>query len=204
MITYAKGASVLKQLVAWVGLEPFVAGIRQYFKDHAYGNSEFSDLLSALEKSSGRELKTWATEWLQTAGVNTLAPSFELDADGAFASLRVKQTAHPDWPTLRRHRLGIGFYNKVDGKLVREDYLEVDVEGESTDITEAVGRRQPDLLLLNDQDLAYAKIRLDERSLATVTEGLASLEDSLARSEEHTSELQSLMRISYAVFCLKK
>ncbi|HEY9565828.1 MAG TPA: aminopeptidase N, partial [Nocardioides sp.] len=182
MITYAKGASVLKQLVAWVGLEPFVAGIRQYFKDHAYGNSEFSDLLSALEKSSGRELKTWATEWLQTAGVNTLAPSFELDADGAFASLRVKQTAHPDWPTLRRHRLGIGFYNKVDGKLVREDYLEVDVEGESTDITEAVGRRQPDLLLLNDQDLAYAKIRLDERSLATVTEGLASLEDSLARA----------------------
>src|SRR3546814_679291 len=127
MITYAKGASVLKQLVAWVGLEPFVAGIRQYFKDHAYGNSEFSDLLSALEKSSGRELKTWATEWLQTAGVNTLAPSFELDADGAFASLRVKQTAHPDWPTLRRHRLGIGFYNKVDGKLLREDYLEVEI-----------------------------------------------------------------------------
>ncbi|NYG58307.1 aminopeptidase N [Nocardioides daedukensis] len=182
MITYAKGASVLKQLVAWVGLEPFVAGIRQYFKDHAYGNSEFSDLLSALEKSSGRELKTWATEWLQTAGVNTLAPSFELDADGAFTSLQVKQTAHPDWPTLRRHRLGIGFYNKVDGKLVREDYLEVDVEGESTDITQAVGRRQPDLLLLNDQDLAYAKIRLDERSLATVTDGLSSLEDSLARA----------------------
>ncbi|KRF18004.1 aminopeptidase N [Nocardioides sp. Soil797] len=182
MITYAKGASVLKQLVAWVGLEPFLAGLRQYFKDHAYGNSEFSDLLAALEKASGRELESWAKEWLQTAGVNTLAPVFELDADGNYASLSVAQSAHPDWPTLRRHRLGIGFYNTVEGKLVREHYLEVDVEGESTDIKEAVGLAQPDLLLLNDNDLAYAKIRLDERSLATVVDGLSSMEDSLARA----------------------
>ncbi|KQY64766.1 aminopeptidase N [Nocardioides sp. Root140] len=182
MITYAKGASVLKQLVAWVGLDPFLAGLRQYFKDHAYGNSEFTDLLSALEKASGRELDSWAKEWLQTAGVNTLAPVFELDAEGNYSSLSVAQTAHPDWPTLRRHRLGIGFYNRVDGKLVRDTYLEVDVEGESTDITEAVGLAQPDLLLLNDNDLAYAKIRLDERSLATVIDGLSSLEDSLARA----------------------
>ena len=115
MITYAKGASVLKQLVAWVGLDAFVAGIRQYFKDHAFGNTEFSDLLAALEKSSGRELTSWAQEWLQTAGVNTLAPSFELDADGNYASFSVTQTAHPDWPTLRRHRLGIGLYDDVDG-----------------------------------------------------------------------------------------
>ncbi|MDT0202760.1 aminopeptidase N [Nocardioides sp. AE5] len=182
MITYAKGASVLKQLVAWVGLEPFVAGIRQYFKDHAYANSEFSDLLSALEKASGRELKGWAAEWLQTAGVNTLRPVFELDADGNYTALRIEQSAHPDWPTLRRHRVGIGFYNKVDGTLVRQDYLEVDVEGESTEIAEAVGRRQPDLLLLNDNDHAYAKIRLDERSLATVVADLSALEDSLARA----------------------
>ena len=182
MITYAKGASVLKQLVAWVGLDPFLAGLRQYFKDHAYGNSEFSDLLSALEKASGRELESWAQEWLQTAGVNTLAPHFELDADGNYSSLSVHQSAHPDWPTLRRHRLGIGFYNRVDGALVREHYLEVDVAGATTDIAEAVGLAQPDLLLLNDNDLAYAKIRLDERSLATVIDSLGTLEDSLARA----------------------
>ena len=182
MITYAKGASVLKQLVAWVGLDPFVAGLRQYFTDHAYGNTEFSDLLVALERSSGRELGSWAEEWLQTAGVNTLTPEFELDADGAYSRLAVRQTAHPDHPTLRRHRLGIGLYDEVDGRLVRRTYLEVDVEGESTEVKEAVGERQPDLLLLNDGDLAYAKIRLDERSLETAVGGLSKLDDSLARA----------------------
>ena len=182
MITYAKGASVLKQLVAWVGLEPFVAGLRQYFTDHAYGNTEFSDLLTALERSSGRELSSWAEEWLQTAGVNTLTPELELDADGAYARLVVRQTAAPEQPTLRRHRLGIGLYDEVDGRLVRRDYIEVDVEGETTEVEEAVGQRQPDLLLLNDGDLAYAKIRLDERSLATAVAGLARLDDSLARA----------------------
>ncbi len=115
MITYAKGASVLKQLVAWVGLEPFVNGLRQYFQDHAYGNTEFGDLLAALERSSGRELGSWADEWLQTAGVNTLTPEFELADDGTFARLVVRQTAHADQPTLRRHRLGIGLYDDVRG-----------------------------------------------------------------------------------------
>jgi aminopeptidase N len=182
MITYAKGASVLKQLVAWVGLEPFLAGLRQYFKDHAYANSEFSDLLLALEKASGRELDGWAREWLQTAGVNTLSPAFELDADGNYSSFSVQQSADPDWPTLRRHRIGIGLYDAVDGKLVRRTNLETDIEGERTEVSELVGVKQPDLLLLNDEDLTYAKIRLDERSLTTVIEGLSKLEDSLARA----------------------
>jgi aminopeptidase N len=182
MITYAKGASVLKQLVAWVGLDPFVAGLRQYFKDFAFSNSEFVDLLSALEKASGRELSSWAEEWLQTAGVNTLVPEFELDADGGYSSLSVRQTAPADWPTLRRHRMGIGLYDEVDGRLARRSYLEVDVEGELTEIKEAVGEQQPALLLLNDGDLTYAKIRLDERSLGTVIDGLSRLDDSLARA----------------------
>ncbi len=183
MITYAKGASVLKQLVAWVGLDAFVQGIRQYFKDHAFANTEFSDLLSALEKSSGRELDGWAREWLQTAGVNTLAPAFELDADGNYASFAVLQSADPDWPTLRRHRLGIGLYDAdAEGRLVRREYLEVDVDGASTEISALVGTAQPALLLLNDEDHAYAKIRLDEHSLATAIAGLAKVEDSLARA----------------------
>jgi aminopeptidase N len=187
MITYAKGASVLKQLVAWVGLEPFLAGLRQYFKDFAYANSEFQDLLLALEKSSGRELQGWAQEWLQTAGVNTLAPEFELDADGNYTSFSVLQTADPDWPTIRRHRIGIGLYDAVpdehgDVRLVRRTSVETDVTGERSEVPELVGLRQPDLLLLNDNDLTYAKIRLDERSLETVIGGLAKLEDSLARA----------------------
>ncbi len=187
MITYAKGASVLKQLVAWVGLEPFMQGLRQYFKDFAFGNTEFGDLLAALEKSSGRELGSWAQEWLQTAGVNTLTPEFELADDGTYSSFSVRQTAHPDWPTLRRHRIGIGWYDEVsdsgaDGKLMRTDYVEIDVEGELTAVPEAVGKTQPALLLLNDQDHAYAKIRLDERSLVTAIDGLSRIDDSLARA----------------------
>ncbi len=181
-ITYAKGASVLKQLVAWVGLDNFLQGVRAYFKDHAFSNTEFADLLTALEKASGRDLEPWAQEWLQTSGVNTLAPEFELDADGGYASFAVRQTAHADYPTLRRHRLGIGLYDAVDGRLVRRTSVETDVNGELTDVAELVGQRQPDLLLLNEGDLAYAKIRLDERSLATVVSGIATLDDSLARA----------------------
>jgi aminopeptidase N len=181
-ITYAKGASVLKQLVAWVGLDAFLVGLRQYFKDHAYANSEFVDLLTALEKASGRELDAWAKEWLQTSGVNTLSPEFTLAEDGTFTSLAVRQTAAADYPTLRRHRLGIGLYDEQAGRLVRRRNVEVDVEGDLTTIDELVGERQPDLLLLNDGDLTYAKIRLDERSLATVVGGLRNLDDSLARA----------------------
>ncbi len=182
MITYAKGAAVLKQLVAWVGLDPFLAGLQQYFHDFAFGNSEFADLLTALEKASGRELDSWAHEWLRTAGVNTLAADFTLAEDGCYASFAVRQSAHPDWPTLRRHRIAIGLYDDVDGSLVRRERVEVDVRDHLTEIPELVGVRQPDLLLLNDDDLTYAKIRLDERSLATAIEGLGRLDDSLARA----------------------
>ena len=181
-ITYAKGASVLKQLVAWVGLENFLTGLQGYFKDFEFGNSQFTDLLAALEKASGRELDTWAQEWLQTAGVNTLVPEFELDSDGSYVSFGVRQTAAADYPALRRHRLGIGLYDERDGHLVRRAAFEIDVEGDLTEVRDLVGEKQPDLLLLNDGDLAYAKIRLDERSLATVVNGLGTLDDSLARA----------------------
>ncbi len=182
-ITYAKGASVLKQLVARAGLQPFLEGLRGYFEDFAFSNAEFKDLLMALEKSSGRELESWAQEWLQTAGVNTLAPEFELAEDGTYASFAIRQTAAADYPTLRRHRLGVGLYDKIDGRLVRRTSIETDVEGELSEVAQVVGQKQADLLLLNDGDLAYAKIRLDERSLDTP--GLPAsetIDDSLARA----------------------
>jgi aminopeptidase N len=181
-ITYAKGASSLKQLVAWVGEEEFLTGLRAYFKTHAHGNSELRDLLAALEKASGRDLTSWAKEWLQTSGVNTLSPEFEVDDEGRFTSFAVKQTAHPDFPTIRRHRIGIGLYDSQDGRLVRRTTVETDVAGERTEIAKLVGQQQPALVLLNDGDLTYAKIRLDERSLATLVDGIATLDDSLARA----------------------
>ena len=167
-ITYAKGASVLKQLVAWVGLDAFLAGLRQYFKDHAYANSEFTDLLTALEKASGRELDSWAKEWLQTSGVNTLAAEFELDADGAYSSFAVRQTAAADYPTLRRHRIGIGLYDErataPGPSQPRRGRRRGRAHRRSTS-SSASG--SPTCCCSTTATSTYAKIRLDERSLAT-------------------------------------
>ncbi|UWF78518.1 aminopeptidase N [Microbacterium neungamense] len=181
-ITYAKGGSVLKQLAAWVGIEAFFAGVSQYFQKHSWGNTELNDLLVELEATSGRDLGTWSKKWLETAGVNTLSPVIAEDAEGVITRFAVTQTAPADYPTIRPHRLGIGFYDLVDGTLARRHHIEVDIDGDRTEIPELNGRRRPDLVLLNDEDLAYAKIRLDERSLATAIAHLSDIADPLARS----------------------
>jgi aminopeptidase N len=181
-ITYAKGGSVLKQLVAWVGIDAFFAGVAAYFKKNAYGNTELSDLLSELEVTSGRDLSGWSSVWLETAGVNTLRPHIEATAHDTITAFSVLQSAHPDYPTIRPHRLAIGFYNLEGKKLVRTERFEIDVNGEETTVASIVGYKRPDLLLINDDDLAYAKIRLDEASLAVAIEHLADIENPLARA----------------------
>ena len=181
-ITYAKGASALRQLVAWVGQDEFLAGLRTYFTRHAFGNSQLTDLLKALEESSGRELGSWAKEWLQTSGVNTVRPVLEVGDDGTFTSFVVHQEAAPEFPTLRRHRLAIGLYDLENGRLVRRHSTEIDVSGDETTVPELVGIRQPDLVLLNDEDLTYAKVRLDDRSLATLVDHIDGFADSLPRA----------------------
>ena len=181
-ITYAKGGSVLKQLAAWVGIEEFFAGVGAYFRKHAFGNTELSDLLVELEATSGRELGEWAKVWLQTAGVNTLTPEIEASPDGTITSLTIVQTAAADYPTIRPHRLRVGAYALTEGRLERVWQTELDVAGERTVVTDASGKPAGDLLLLNDDDLAYAKIRLDERSLATAIAHLKDIADPLARS----------------------
>jgi len=181
-ITYAKGASVLKQLVAWVGRKPFMQGVHEYFMKHEYSNTELTDLLSELEAQSGRDLGDWSKKWLETAGVNTLRPVFELDAEGKYASFSIAQTAVAEYPTLRPHRIAVGLYEVQGEALVRTQRLELDVDGATTSVPELVGTAQPALLLLNDDDLSYAKIRLDERSLDTAAAHLGGFESSLARS----------------------
>ncbi len=181
-ITYAKGASVLKQLVAYVGREPFRDGLRAYFAKHAWGNTTLADLLDELEATSGRDLRTWSTAWLETAGVNTLRPLLEVDDRGLVASAVVEQTFAPGYETLRPHRIGIGVYAVRDGALHRTDRFEVDVKGERTEVPELVGSEQGDLLLVNDDDLTYAKIRLDERSLATALAHPRGFTESLPRA----------------------
>jgi aminopeptidase N len=185
-ITYAKGASALSQLVAWVGEEEFLAGVRNYFAKHAWKNTELRDLLSELEATSGRDLTEWTSEWLQTSGVNLLRPTVSVDADGAYTSVVVEQEP-PSSPegvaqTLRSHRIALGLYDVVEGSLVRRERLEIDVVGARTEVPQLVGVRQPDLLLVNDDDLTFAKIRLDARSWTTATEHLGDLVDPLPRA----------------------
>nr|BFF11611.1 aminopeptidase N [Microbacterium flavescens] len=181
-ITYAKGGSVLKQLAAWVGIEEFFAGVAAYFKKHEWSNTELSDLLSELEATSGRELSTWSKKWLETAGVNTLSPEIVTDVDGVITRFAIVQTAPADYPTIRPHRLGVGFYNVEGDALVRVHHVELDVDGDLTEVPELKGQQRPDLVLLNDDDLAYAKIRLDGRSLQTAIDHLGKISDPLARS----------------------
>ena len=181
-ITYAKGGSVLKQLAAWVGIDAFFSGVGAYFAKHAFGNTELSDLLVELERTSGRDLSGWSAKWLETAGVNTLSPVIDEAADGTISRFAITQTAPADYPTIRPHRLGIGFYDLVDGALTRTHHVELDVDGDLTEVPQLKGARRPALVLLNDEDLAYAKIRLDDRSLVTAIDHLADIADPLARS----------------------
>ncbi|MDX3385666.1 aminopeptidase N [Streptomyces niveiscabiei] len=189
-ITYAKGASVLKQLVAYVGMDAFFQGVQAYFKAHAFGNTRLSDLLGALEETSGRDLKSWSKAWLETAGINILRPEIVTDASGVITSFAVRQEAPAlpagakGEPTLRPHRIAIGLYELDDdsGKLVRDERIELDIDGESTDVPQLIGKRRPAVVLLNDDDLSYAKVRLDTESLAFVTEHLGDFESSLPRA----------------------
>jgi len=178
-ITYAKGASVLKQLVAYVGRENFLAGVRKYFGAHAWGNATLADLLSALEVTSGRDLASWSAEWLQTAGVNTLRPSYSVDADGTLTEFAVEQEAPATHPVLRSHRIAIGLYDLTENGLSRRGRVEIDVAGARTVVPELAGQARPDLVLVNDEDLTYAKIRLDDHSLRTLIEQIGSFTDSL-------------------------
>ncbi|MFJ9851673.1 aminopeptidase N [Streptomyces sp. NPDC101150] len=187
-ITYAKGASVLKQLVAYVGMDEFFRGVQAYFKAHAYGNTRLSDLLGALEETSGRDLKTWSKKWLETAGINILRPEIEVDASGVVTSFAVRQEAPAlpagakGEPVLRPHRIAIGCYDHQDGKLVRTSRIELDVDGELTEVPFPENTKRPAVVLLNDDDLSYAKVRLDEESLKVVTEHLGDFTESLPRA----------------------
>ncbi|MFJ9810012.1 aminopeptidase N [Streptomyces sp. NPDC101158] len=177
-ITYAKGASVLKQLVAYAGRDAFLEGARRYFKRHAYGNTRLADLLTVLEETSGRDMKAWAKSWLQTSGVNTLTPVVTYDAEGRVTELAVLQ----EGDELRPHRAAVGLYRLSGGDLVRYARVEADITGARTVVAELAGVEKPDLVLVNDDDLTYCKVRFDEASLATLRAHLGDITDPLARA----------------------
>jgi aminopeptidase N len=199
-ISYAKGASVLKQLAAYVGRDSFFAGIRAYFAEHHHANATLASLLAALEQSSGLSLGDWSKAWLQTAGPNTLRSEFTVGADGTFDEFAVLQKATPEHPTLRPHHVAIGLYNKTaDGALVRTRQVEVDITGARTEVPGLTGLTQPDLILLNDDDLGYAIIRFDDRSLATLAESIGDFADPLARTVSWSAALDMVQRAELSV-----
>jgi aminopeptidase N len=178
-ITYAKGAGVLKQLVAYVGLDNFLAGLRGYFSQHAWSNATLGDLLEPLAAASGRDLAGWSKQWLEAAGVNTLRPEYTLAADGTFTEFAVRQEAPEAHPVLRDHRIAIGLYDRTAAGLVRRRRVETDVCGERTVVAELAGEPRPDLVLVNDDDLTYAKIRLDPHSMDTLLASISEFTESL-------------------------
>jgi aminopeptidase N len=182
-ITYAKGASVLKQLVAYVGRDAFLEGARRYFKRNAYGNTRLGDLLSVLEETSGRDMGAWSRAWLQTAGVNSLTPQVLLDGEGRVSELAIVQEAPEAHPELRPHRVAIGLYRRAaGGALERYALAETDVDGPRTVVGELAGAEAPELVLVNDDDLTYCKIRFDAGSLDTLRAHLGDISDPLARA----------------------
>ncbi len=182
-ITYAKGASVLKQLVAYVGQDHFLAGLRVYFAKHAWGNATLADLLSALEEASGRDLSWWSAQWLQTTGLNTLRPEFQVDDSGAFTSFAIAQSgAKPGQGELRTHRVAVGVYDDRDGRLVRTHRTEIDVTGPLTEVPDLVGVPRGKLVLINDDDLSYCTMRLDPESLTTLVDRIGDITEPLPRT----------------------
>ena len=181
-ISYAKGASVLRQLQAYLGREAFFGGLRAYFAAHRWGNARLADLLAALSASSGRDLADWSAAWLETAGVNTLRPEFEVDAAGAFTSFAVRQEAPAEQPVLRPHRVAVGLYEFENALLACRHRAEVALTGERTAVPGLTGLGRPDLIVINDDDLDYAVVRFDEVSLRTLTTSIGDVTDPMART----------------------
>jgi aminopeptidase N len=180
-ITYQKGAAVLKQLVAWVGDGPFTDGVREYFRRYRWGNATLGEFLACIEAASGRDLAPWAAEWLRTAGMNTLRPEIESSGDRV-SRFGIAQSAGPTHPTLRSHHVRVGLYRLDGERLIRYRLVDAEVRGARTDVPELAGEPLPDLALINDDDLTFAKLRFDPASLRTVLEHLGGLADPLPRS----------------------
>ncbi|MDO5728054.1 MAG: aminopeptidase N [Actinomycetaceae bacterium] len=181
-ITYAKGAAVLRQLVSYVGRDNFFRGLSEYFNKHAWMNTTLPDLMTELEAASGRDLAAWSRVWLEEAGVTLLRPEIKLNEDGVIESLQVIQEPFTPGSSLRPHRLAVAGYSEVEGRIERVFHEELDVDGDATTVETACGIPRPDFILINDGDLAYAKVRLDDDSLDFAIRQIAAFPDALTRA----------------------
>lgn len=187
-ITYAKGAAVLKQLVAWVGENTFYEGARRYFDKHRFGATTLSDLLEALQAASRQELDSWKHAWLETSGPSTLSASWVTDPVGAITEFTLHQSGEACDAVLRPHRVTVSTWRAAGGTLERTHAFDVRIDGESTPIDPqgvlAIpgGAASVDLVVVNDDDLTYAISRLDERSTDVALTYVGTIEIPITRA----------------------
>ena len=178
-ITYGKGASVLKQLVATIGMDGFREGMRHYFRTYAYGNATLAQFLESLETGSGVDLKEWAHLWLETPSLNTVGTRWEADGD-RITHFALTQSAPADYPTIRPHRLDVGLVRDEGGEL-QVTVLPATIREPEAELPEARGLPRPSLVFPNYGDHGYAKIALDDESLAFVRSSMERINDDLLR-----------------------
>ncbi|MFG2296844.1 aminopeptidase N [Streptomyces sp. NPDC048603] len=171
-ISYAKGASALRQLVAWLGETDFLAGINTHFARHKFANASLADFVDSLAAHTDRDVHAWADTWLRTTGIDTLRPAVQ-ESPGGW-TLTVDRTGS------RPHHIVAGLYDRAaDGTLELREHLPLDIP--SDEVVSVTGPR-PALLLLNDGDISYAKVRLDETSGEAAIRGLSSIPSPLTRA----------------------
>ncbi|MFJ9735236.1 aminopeptidase N [Streptomyces sp. NPDC101171] len=172
-ISYAKGASALRQLVTWLGEKNFLAGINIHFERHWFANATLADFIDSLAAATDRDVHAWAEAWLRTTGVDTLSPRVAA-ADGTLALTVDRAGSRP-------HRITVGLYDHDltdEGRLTPREHISLDVPQSAP---QPIGKR-PALILTNDGDLTYAKIRFDDESFEAVRTGLSGLPEPLTRA----------------------
>ena len=193
-ISYAKGAAALRQLVVWIGPDAFFAGVNDHFARHRFGNATLADLVDALARTSGRDVHAWTDRWLRTSGVDTMRPEL-VERNGLLESAAITVAGPPDAPSRPRpHRILVGAYDLRPGnddrgqRLVLRERFETDVDAQQSGssrevpLPQLVGAPRPDLLVLNDGDLSYTKVRWDERSWQSVRAALSTVDDEVTRA----------------------
>lgn len=181
-ITYSKGAAVLRQLVSYVGRDNFMRALNAYFHAHEWGNATLNDLLGQLEEASGRDLGAWADVWLEEAGITVLRAEVTEADNGEIASLDIVQETPQQGTSHRPHRVAVGGYDLVGDTYQRVWQVEADVTGERTTLAEAAGLARPAVILVNDDDLTYAKTRFDDDSLRVAGRDIAKFAESMPRA----------------------
>lgn len=179
-ITYGKGASVLKQLAFYIGEDAFRDGVRNYFKDYAYSNTQLMDFIGALEQSSRQDLHPWAKAWLEEAGVDTVEAQYTCNA-GKVNKFALKLTGPNGGVSSRPHRALVALYQEKNGKIVPSRQQSVTYKGALTEVSQLVGADCPVMVYPNEQDHDYVKVHLDQRTLAAAKENLSKVTSTFTR-----------------------